>query len=35
MRKNPYGKILKMELKEQHLNTLPKSCSILLTDWAM
>ena len=27
MKKNPYGKILKRESKEQHLSTVPKSCS--------
>ena len=27
MRKNPHGKILKGKSKEQHLNTVPKSCS--------
>ena len=27
MRKNPHGKILKRKSKEQHLNTVPKSCS--------
>ena len=27
MRKNPHGRILKMELKEQHLNTVLKSYS--------
>ena len=26
MRKNPYGRILEGELKEQHLSTIPKSC---------
>ena len=30
MRKNPHGKILKWELKEQHLSTVPKSCSYSL-----
>ena len=29
MRKNPHGRILKWELKEQHLNTVPKSCSYI------
>ena len=28
MRKNPHGRILKVKLKEQHLNTVPKSCSL-------
>ena len=28
MRKNPHGKILKWEPKEQHLNIVHKSCSI-------
>ena len=27
MRKNPHDKILREELKEQHLSTVPKSCS--------
>ena len=27
MRKNPHGKILKGEPKEQYLSTVPKSCS--------
>ena len=27
MRKNPHSRILKGELKEQHLSTVPKSCS--------
>ena len=27
MRKNPHGGILKRELKEQHLSTIPKSYS--------
>ena len=27
MRKKPHGKILKNEFKEQHLSTIPKSCS--------
>ena len=26
MRKNLYGRILREELKEQHLNTIPKPC---------
>ena len=26
MRKNPHGEILKGKLKEQHINTVPKSC---------
>ena len=26
MRKNPHGKILEGKSKEQHLNTVPKSC---------
>ena len=29
MRKNPHYKILKEESKEQHLSTVPKSCSII------
>ena len=29
MRKNLHGKILKMEFKEQQLNTIPKSCPIV------
>ena len=29
MRKNLHGKILKMKFKEQHLNTIPKSCPIV------
>ena len=29
MRKNPYGKILKWEPKEQYLSTVPKSCSFI------
>ena len=36
MRKNPHGRILKMELKEQHLNTVLKSYSYfynLLNFW--
>ena len=28
MRKNSHGRILKGEPKEQHLSTVPKSCSI-------
>ena len=28
MRKNPHGRILKGEPKEQHLITVPKSCSL-------
>ena len=27
MRKNPHGRILKREFKEQHLSTVPKPCS--------
>ena len=27
MRKNSHGKILKRKPKEQHLSTIPKSCS--------
>jgi len=27
MKKNPHGRILKREPKEQHLSTVPKSCS--------
>ena len=27
MRKNPHGRILKGKPKEQHLSTIPKSCS--------
>ena len=30
MRKNPHGKILKEEPKEQHLNTVPKCCPIII-----
>ena len=30
MRKNPHGRILRGELKKQHLNTVPKSCSFIL-----
>ena len=26
MRKNPHGRILRGDFKEQHLNTVPKSC---------
>ena len=29
MKKNPHGRILKEEPKEQHLSTVPKSCHIL------
>ena len=32
MRKNSHDKILKMEPKEQHLNTVPKSCSFINYD---
>ena len=28
MRKNPHDRILKEKSKEQHLSTVPKSCSI-------
>ena len=31
MRKNSQGRILKGELKEQHLSTISKSCSIFIT----
>ena len=30
MRKNPYGKILKREPKEQRINTVPKFCSKII-----
>ena len=30
MRKNPHDRILKGEPKEQHLNTVPKSCSMFI-----
>ena len=30
MRKNPYGRILRSEFKEQHLSIVHKSCSILI-----
>ena len=32
IRKNPHSKILKGKLKEQHLNTVPKSCSFYKDD---
>ena len=28
MRKNPHDRILRMKLKEQHLNTVPKFCAV-------
>ena len=31
MRKNPHGRILIEELKEQYLSTIPKSCSYLIS----
>ena len=31
MRKNPHDRILRVEPKEQHLNTVPKSCPFFIT----